>query len=226
MKKLPDHSPKTSAWDDILKRMDFDSQVSGHVPNLPQFSPKDGTWEKIAAELESKKIVPIWMPWSAAAGVVAILLLAMFGLKNSNEEIEKQPLTSELPAKSAQRTAETASPEPLTQGEIAEANPKTIPQKPTSEKKPEPMVAIIEVPEMSLPEVELWQSKNISLQLPEEQSKDSVPAKTLHQVSISWSKIKPGLQVKTSFGRAEAELEQKPQASTDRRAPLTLEINN
>ena len=226
MKKLPDHSPKTCAWEDLLKKMDFDTQVSGHLPNLPQFSPKDGTWEKIAAELESKKIVHIWIPWSAAAGVVAILLLAAFWLKNSNQDVKKQYLTSELPAKSARRTAEPASPEPLTQGEIAEANPKTIPQKPTSEKKPEPMVAIIEVPEMTLPEVELWHSKNISLQLPEEQSKDSVPAKTLHQVSISWSKIKPGLQVKPSFGRAEAELGQKPQASTDRINPLTLEINN
>ncbi len=226
MKKLPDHSPKTSSWDDILKRMDFDSQVSGHLPNLPQFSPKDDTWERIAAELESKKTVPIWMPWSAAAAVVAILLLAAFWLKSSNQDIQKQQLTSGLPAMSAQRNAEPASPEPLTKVEITEANSKSIPQKPTPKKKPEQMVAIIEVPEMTLPEVELWQSKNISLQLPEEQSKDSVPAKTLHQVSISWSKIKPGLQVKTSFGRAEAELGQKPQASTDRIDPLNEEKNN
>ena len=226
MKKLPDHSPKLSAWEDLQKRMDFDSQVSGHVPNLPQFSPKNGSWEKIAAELDSKKIVTNWMPWSTAAAVVAILLLFAFWLKSPNQNLKKQRLTSKLSTMAVQRTDETASLETTILGELAEGNSKIIPQKPTLEKEPERIVAIIEVPEMTLPEVELWQSKNISLQLPTEQSKDSAQAKTLHQVSISWSKTKPGPHVKTSFGRTETDLGQKPQASTDRKSSLTLEINN
>jgi hypothetical protein len=226
MNKLSDHSPKTSAWEDLLKRMDFDSQVSGHLPNLPQFSPKDDTWERIAAELDPKKVVPIWMPWSISAAVVAILLLAVFWLNSSNKDIEKQQLTSERAAKSPQNTSETEPPESSRTSEITEVNSKNLPQKTTPEKKSKRMVNLIEAPEMTLPEVEFWQSKNISLQLPEKQTKDSVPAKTLHQVSIYWSKIKPGLQVKTSFGRAETELGQKPQASTDRIDPLNEEKNN
>lgn len=225
MKKLPDHSPKTSAWEDLLKKMDFDSQVSGHLPNLPQFSPKDGTWERIAAELGPKKVVPIWMPWSAAAAV-AILLLAVFGLNSSNKDKQRQQLTSERAPKSDQKNLETVSPESSSPGEIAEAIPKNFSQKPTLKKKPERLEEIVEVPEMNLPEIELLQSKNISLQLPEEQTKDRIPAKTLHQVSISWTKIKPGLQVKTSFGRTEDELGQKPQASADRIEPFTIGINN
>ena len=49
---------------------------------------------------------------------------------------------------------------------------------------------------------------------------------TLHQVSVYWTKTKPGFQVKTTFGRKEAELGQKPQASAETAGPLVLEINN
>jgi hypothetical protein len=70
------------------------------------------------------------------------------------------------------------------------------------------------------------QSKNLSLQLPETEAPETQIQKTMHQVTISWSKIKPGLQVKTSFGRMESELGQKPQASVQTIEPLKLGDGN
>src|SRR5690606_1661268 len=121
---------------------------------------------------------------------------------------------------------ETTPSESITTAEIVELSTDDLSPAIAGGDKPERFVRVIEAPKMTLPEVVLSQSKSISLERPETQMQESVPPQTLHQVSISWNKIKPGLQVKTSFGRAEAELEPKQQASTGDLTPLKVDIYN
>lgn len=221
MKKLPDHSPKASAWEDLLKKGTFESQLENHLPTLPQFAPQDAAWERITAELDRKKVIPLWIRWSAAAAVIAILLFSLISINRTDNGIEKQELLTENPAEIDNSAIPVVPSEVPTNKE-----PITDISEKASEKKVKRSVEIIEVPKMTLPDFELSQSKNLSLEIPETKAPEAQIQKTLHQVSISWSKIKPGLQVKTSFGRRESELGQKPQASATENSQIKLEINN
>ncbi len=226
MKKLPEHSPKASAWEDLLKKASFESQLENHLPTLPQFAPQDAVWEKITAELDRKKVVPIWLRWSAAAAVIAILLFSLISIFRTEDKIQDQVLLSEKPIEVGNSTVVAVPSETPTNTENIAANAENAPLKFSPEEKPKRSIEIIEAPKMTLPDLELSQSKNLSLKIPKTIVPEAQVQKTLHQVSISWSKIKPGLQVKTSFGRSESELGQKPQASTTQNSQITLEINN
>lgn len=217
MKKLPDHSPKASAWEDLLKKGTFESQLENHLPTLPQFAPQDAAWERITAELDRKKVIPLWIRWSAAAAVIAILLFSLISINRTDNGIEKQELLTENPAEIDNSAIPVVPSEVPTNKE-----PITDISEKASEKKVKRSVEIIEVPKMTLPDFELSQSKNLSLEIPETKAPEAQIQKTLHQVSISWSKIKPGLQVKTSFGRRESELGQKPQASATENSQIDL----
>lgn len=226
MKKLPEHSPKHDTWERILSRGEFESQLDTHLPNLPQYQPKQLTWERITEKLDQKKATPVWIPWSIAAAVVAILFLTGIDQEWIGKEAkELSPLTNrqndapnpdiQIPFEEKAQVAEMESTNPENE---AKDSPK---------RKPAPRaIETIEVPKMALPELNLAQTGNLSLEIQESQILEPSPPKTLHQVSVSWSKIKPGLQVKTTFGRKEAELGQKPQASADPAGQLILEINN
>lgn len=225
MKKLPEHSPRPSAWDEILKKGEFDSQLGPHLSKLPQFSPQDAAWERITAELDRKKVIPIWVRWATAAAVLAILLLSALSLDKSGDAIREQQPVAENPTEKENVAVEVVPSESPKIEETVALNSEKV-RNATSSRKTKRTMEVIEVPKMTLPELELSQSKNLSIEIPERQIHESSPTKTLHQVSISWSKIKPGLQVKTSFGRMGSELGQKPQASATENSQITLEINN
>jgi hypothetical protein len=226
MKKLPEYSPKASAWEDLLKKVSFERQLGNHLPTLPQFAPQDAVWEKITAELDRKKVVPIWLRWSAAAAVIAILLFSLISKFRTDDKFQDQELLSEKPIEVGNSSLEAVPFETPTSTETVAANAENAPLKFYPEEKSKRSIEIIAAPKLTLPDLELSQSKNLSLKIPERIVPEAQVQKTLHQVRISWSKIKPGLQVKTPFGRTESELQQKPQASTTQNSKITLEINN
>ncbi|WP_026968616.1 hypothetical protein [Algoriphagus terrigena] len=226
MKKLPEHSPKASAWEDLLKKGTFESQLDNHLPTLPQFAPQDAAWERITAELDRKKVIPVWIRWTAAAAAIAIPLFSLISIDRTGNEIEKQELLTENPAEIDNSAVEVTPSQAPTNKEPINTISEKAPEKFPPKKKTKRSIEIIEAPKMTLPDIELSQSKNLSLKIPETKAPEAQIQKTLHQVSISWSKIKPGLQVKTSFGRRESELGQKPQASAPENSQIMLEINN
>ncbi|OOG75202.1 hypothetical protein [Algoriphagus sp. A40] len=226
MKKLPEHSPKASAWEDLLKKGTFQSQLDNHLPTLPQFAPQDAAWEKITTELDRKKVIPLWIRWSAAAAVIAILLFSLFSINRTEEKIQDAELLTENPVEIDNSAVEVVPSEVPTSKETFTSSAENAPGKFSPKKKTKRSIEIIEAPKMTLPELELSQSKNQSLIIPETKVPEAKIQETLHQVSISWSKIKPGLQIKTSFGRMESGLGQKPQASSNENSQITLEINN
>ncbi|GAA0880761.1 hypothetical protein GCM10009119_37310 [Algoriphagus jejuensis] len=226
MKKLPEHTPKASTWEDLLKKADFESQLNNHLPSLPNFAPQDGAWEKITAELDRKKFIPIWVRWSAAAAVAGIFLAFLISLNRSVDPMQDQELLTDNPIEIDNSAVEVLPSDlPIVADAFAE-NTENAPFQISPKKKVKRTTETIEAPKMGLPEIDLSLSKNLSLEIPEKQIQESTPPKTLHQVSISWSKIKPGLQVKTSFGRMGSELGEKQQASTHHLGQLTVEIDN
>ena len=88
MKKLPEHSPKESTWEDLLKKGTFETQLKNHLPTLPQFAPQDPAWERITAELDRKKVIPIWLRWSAAVAVIAILWFSLISINGTDDKIQ------------------------------------------------------------------------------------------------------------------------------------------
>lgn len=226
MKKLPEHTPKVSAWVDLLKKGEFNSQLDDHLTKLPVFSPREDAWKKITMELDREKVVPIWVRWSAAAAVAAILLLSGLFLTKSGDHIQDQEQLAESPVEIDNTAVQAVTDEPSNTAETFVVNDENVASELSPKKKVKRSVEIIQVPKMTLPDLALSQSKNLSLQLPATKAPEPQIQKTLHQVSISWSKIKPGLQVKTSFGRMEADLGQKPQASAAESGQITVEINN
>ena len=213
MKKLPEHSPKASAWEDLLKKGTFENQLDSHLPTLPQFAPQDAAWERITAELDRKKVIPIWIRWSAAAAAIAILLFSLISIDRTDEKIQDREVLTENPVEIDNSAVEVLPSEAPNVKETITASVENAPQKSSPKRKTKRSMEIIEAPKMTLPDIELSQSKNVTLKIPEPKAPEAQIQETLHQVSISWSKIKPGLQVKTSFGRMESELGQQPKAS-------------
>jgi hypothetical protein len=225
MKNLPEHNPKPSAWDEILKKGKFESQLESHLSRLPQFSPEDTAWERITAELDRQRVIPIWIRWGTAAAVVAILLLSALSLDKSADSIQEQQPVAENPTERDKTVAEAVTSESSKTEETSALKIKSATNA-ISKTKTNRTMEVIEAPKIPLLEIELLQPKNPSLEIPEKPIQEPIPPKTLHQVTVSWSKIKPGLQVKTSFGRMESELAEKPRASSNQIKRLTLEINN
>jgi|GEM_PF-1003898 len=229
MKKLPEHDPKQSAWDDLMKRRDFDSQLSGHLPNLPQYFPKDAAWERITGELDRKKIIPIYIRWGVAAAIASILFLS--GITQNWFVGETQPKLNQ--GYISINKTENQATENQIQPFVTHPDPGIISQKleksssEFSKEKTTPRSEdVIEVPKITLPAIEQSHTSKLSLEIIKMETQVQAPQKTLHQVSISWSKIKPGIQLKTPFGRQESELGQKSQASLDQIGHVILELHN
>lgn len=227
MKNLKEHSPNPDSWERILQQGQFENQLANHLDRLPQFSPNEESWEKITGAMDRKKILPIWIKWSVAASLIGSLIVAGLVLSKFDNDQETQLLsvqnTEIFPENSV---SDSISIEPSRSVQAIESNGNI------SEKKVLPKITTkgpvknIEVPRIGIPELKPNISENLFLSLPEPQITEPSQQKTLHQVSISWSKIKPGLQISTPFGRKEIDPTTKTQAATITPSQITLEINN
>jgi hypothetical protein len=227
MKNLKDHTPKADSWERILKQSEFDNQLANHLDRLPQYSPNEDTWRRITGVMDSKRIVAIWLKWGAAASIIGVLIVAGIALSRFDKDEETQLLSIQNSEVSAGNVAkDSISIEPSGSFQPIEHST-NIPEKKIQAKiTTKRTVEIIEVPKISLPELKPTISENLSITTPEPQFTEPIQPKTLHQVSISWSKIKPGLQVTTSFGRKEINPTTETQASNASASQITIEINN
>lgn len=220
MKNLPEHTPRANSWEHILGENNFDSQYRRLIADLPTYTPKATSWDKINAALDKKQVVSPWFYWAAASAVIG-LLLGVGILEQDFEKTQDKALSS-VDLKKAEQAIVPKQTEESTIARVLETSP-AVAQKRKTERK---INEAIEIQRIALPDVKLSPDETLSLELPKTPPTESAPLQTLHQVSISWSKIKPGLQVKTSFGRMESELGQKPQASAHHVGQLTVEIDN
>lgn len=230
MKNLKDLTPNPDSWERILQQSQFENQLANHLDRLPQYSPNEESWEKITGAMDRKRTIPVWVKWGVAASIAGFLIIA--GISVSKIESDpKSQLSQVLPEQTSdysqenqsENTSETLPSEAFLPNESAQNTSKesVVLKRPTKRK-----VEIIEIPKINLPELKPNISENLSITIPEPQPFEPNPAKTLHQVSISWSKIKPGLQVTTTFGRKEINPTTKTQASANSQSQITLEINN
>ncbi len=236
MKKLPDHLPKDNSWDKILEKGTFENQLNSLIPDLPVFEPNSNSWAKIEAKIAQDQPKPVfWLRKVAAVLLVFLIGLAWVishqsssdksittetNLLSETEQITEPVTVTPVIPKSETSENVPSNESPKTQ--ISESQHAVVPQKKTAD--PVPIIAL-ELPELEIPKPEIKRpelaqiSKASGAALPEER-------KTLHQVSISWRKTKPGLKVTTSFGKMESELAPQPSASTSQTNQLILEINN
>ncbi len=230
MKNLKDHTPNSDSWEKILQQGQFESQLVNHLKNLPQFSPNEEAWQRITAEMDRKKTIPIWVKWSVAASILGFLLVGGISISRMDSNLENH-LTQVLPNQNSNGSEEIGSQDSITL-EPTQALPNVVSSQITStenhtlKSQINRNQEIIEVPKISLPELHLSATEKLSLHLPEPQKAEPIQPKTLHEVTISWNKIKPGLHVKTPFGRKEMDSANKTQASTNTTSQITLEINN
>lgn len=228
MKNLKDHSPNPDSWEKIVQRSDFESQLGNHLTRLPQYSPNEEAWERITSEMDRKKTIPFWIKCSVAASLLGFLLVGGMGLKNLNSDVDNK--TQDLVTENNIEPAEIERRESTLESSQSTSSTVTtieFPLEASTQTKPVTRkVEVIEIPKINLPELTPNHLDNLSISLPEEKISEPSKLKTLHEVSISWSKHKPGFQVKTSFGRNEGIPSPQPQASTPPPRPLILEINN
>lgn len=223
-------------WSKIQDRKNFDSQVKMHLPNLPKREPKIDLWESIEEQLDSKKpvVIPIWRYGLVAASlalVLSVIAILFFQLDSQNSvsdlitavqvEIPKYN-PSDLKSDSETKLAVEidTSPEVFTPKEKAETSPeKTI-------KENSRVKESIKIPEIDLPELEFslpsTLAENFQGDLIKEEERE-----TLHQVSISWNKLKPRMKILPGFGKQNLDLGNQQQASANQsKGQLTIEIKN
>lgn len=220
MKNLPEHTPKADAWEKILGQGDFDAQCSRLLSDLPIYSPKASSWNRIETALDKKRTLSPWIYWAAASAVMGLLLgVGMFNWSFENKK--GQMLSSIDSAKEEQVFA----PEETEESTTISAT-ETIPT--ASEKKQTKRQATeaIQIQKIALPDIKFSPAESLSLALPDTPLAESSPPPTLHQVRISWTKIKPSMQVRTTFGRMDSEQPDKQQASTPKVEHLSIDINN
>jgi hypothetical protein len=227
MKNLKEYTPKSDTWGKILQQSEFENQLANHLDRLPQFSPNEESWEKITGAMDRKRILPIWIKWSVAASLFGSLIVAGLVLSKIDNDQETQSLSvqnTEIFPENSVSDSISIEPSRSIQAIDSKGN---IPQNKVSPKIiTKRTVENIEVPRISIPDLKPNISENLVLSLPEPQITEPSQQKTLHQVSISWSKIKPGLQVTTPFGRKELDPTTKTQAATIPPSHITVEINN
>lgn len=177
--------------------------------------------------MDRKRILPISIKWGVAAAVIGILIVSGLVFSKFDNDQETQLLSVQnTKILSENSVSDSISIEPSRSVQAIEYSG-NIPEKKISPKiTTKRHVENIEVPKISLPELKPNISKNLSLSLPEPQMTEPSQPKTLHQVSISWSKIKPGLQITTPFGRKEIDPTNKTQASNASESQIILEKNN
>lgn len=220
MKNLPEHSPKADAWEKILGQGDFDTQCGRLLSDLPMYSPKESSWEKIEAELDRKRTLSPWIYWAAASVVVGLMLGV--GIFIPSFESKKDDVLSGIDSTKVEQVFAPEKIEETALTEAVEILPKAIEERKTKRQA----TGAIQIQKIPLPEVKFSTDETLSLVLPESSPSESAPAPTLHQVRISWNKIKPSMQVRTTFGRADAEQSQKQQASTPKAEHISIDINN
>ncbi len=220
MKNLPEHSPKADAWEKILGQGDFDTQCGRLLSDLPMYSPKESSWEKIEAELDRKRTVSPWIDWAAASAVIGLLLGV--GIFIPSFESKKDDMLSSL---DSEKVNQVFAPEKTEESPTISAT-ETIPTVPEKRQTKRQATEEIQIQKIPLPEVKLSPNETLSLVLPESSPSESAPAPTLHQVRISWTKIKPSMQVRTTFGRMDSEQPDKQQASAPKTEHISIDINN
>ncbi|WP_339877034.1 hypothetical protein [uncultured Algoriphagus sp.] len=226
---MKEYSPKPDLWSKIQQRKDFDSQVKEHIPNLPVKMPKADLWDAIEKELDQKTpIIPLWKYGMAAAAIALILAFSGIAYFELGEKEAETQLITEVSLPPTE--IETINTNPKAKTESENLKPDLIKaetpilSKPIQSSTLRETITPIETPELNLADLSIentFVSELIILPAPEIE-----PPKTLHQVTISWSKIKPKMQITTGFGRQESELNQKQQASADQKAQVTIDINN
>lgn len=231
MKNLKDHTPKADSWEKILQQGQFENQLANHLDRLPQFFPNERTWERITSEMDRKKAIPIWMKWGIAASILGFLIAGGVSLSKMESKLENQ-ITQVLPNQNSNATKANESQNAITIEPTQDSSPIELSNILSTEeigtkRRTKRTIEAIKVPKIDLSElIELNSSENLSLSIPEPQRTEPNQPKTLHQVNISWSKIKPGLQVTTPFGRKEIDPTTKTQAATIPPSQITIEINN
>lgn len=224
---MKEYNPKPDLWSKIQQRKDFDLQVKEHVSNLPEKMPKADLWSAVERELDQKKpVIPLWKYGMVAASIGLILTLAGIAyLEFGETDVKHQMVAGENTP-----STELIMPEekPITETELAlNTTEETQLEKPNTNISPKhpvsrETIAPIKLPKLDLADLTIENTYVMELIIPPATAHET--PKTLHQVSISWSKIKPGIQLKTPFGRQESELGQK--ASIDQASQVILEINN
>ena len=226
---MKEYSPKPDLWSKIQQRKDFDSQVKEHIPNLPVKMPKADLWDAIEKELDQKTpIIPLWKYGMAAAAIALILAFSGIAYFELGEKEEETPLITEVSLPPTE--IETIDTNPKAETESENLKPDLIKaetpilSKPRQSSTQRETITPIETQELNLSDLSIENTFVSELIIPP--AAEVEPPKTLHQVTISWSKIKPKMQITTGFGRQDPELNQKQQASTDQKAQVTIDINN
>jgi len=228
--ELPELTPKPDSWDKIMHQADFESQLGNHLSRLPQYSPNEEAWGKITGKMDRKKTVPIWIKWSVAASILGFLCIAglstnRFGKNNESKNQELQTslsLDSELEKVGQDSTVTEPLQSRLLMESAIGSTLEAIPEKIITRRN----VELIGLPKINLPELEPTHLENIHLKPREKQTSENSQPKTLHQVSISWSKIKTGFQVKTPFGEKGLDPTNQTQAASQPSQHITIQINN
>lgn len=221
---MKNYNPKLDLWTKIQQQKDFDAQVKMHAANLPERMPKADLWSNIESELDRKTpVIPLWKYGMAAASIALILALSGIAYLQFGEKEVEQQVVSEVSRSGPELTDvdENKVSEEMSDLGITQRNEPIILKSkklPISREKTIP----IEIEKLDLTELSIEntfiQELKISLAPVQE------APKTLHQVSISWSRIKPRLQVKTQFGQQE--LVQSTQAAVDPIGQVSIKINN
>mgnify|MGYP000212251546 CR=1 FL=1 len=97
-KNWKEYSPREDAWDKIMQKKDFDSQLSKNLNELPEHSPSDFAWNRIEEKLEDKKKGFVWRPFLIAASLTGLFLLAFYQIRQGTVIIDSQQQTDELMA--------------------------------------------------------------------------------------------------------------------------------
>lgn len=223
-------------WSKIQDRKIFDSQVKMHLPNLPKREPKIDLWESIEEQLDSKKpvVIPIWGYGLVAASLALVLSVSafLFFQRDSNNS-DYDLLTDvqvEIPKSNPSDQKSDSEPKLLVETETSLEVIQPIEKKKTSPEKTikeSPRVKeSVKIPEIDFPELDLslpsTLAENFQGTLGKEEERE-----TLHQVSISWNKLKPRMKILTGFGKQKLDLGDQQQASVNQpKSQLTIEIKN
>lgn len=223
-------------WSKIQDRKNFDYQVKMHLPNLPKREPKIDLWKSIEEELDSKKpvVIPIWRYGLMAASLALVLsvsaiLFFQLDTKNSDSDLITD-VQVEIPKSNP--NDQKSDTEPMLPVEI-DSSPEIIQSIEKAETSPEITIKeshrdrdSIRVPEIDLPDLEFSLPSTLAENFQDDLEKEE-ERKTLHQVSISWNKLKPRMKILTGFGKQNLDLGNQQQASANQsKGQLTIEIKN
>jgi len=97
-KNWKEYSPREDAWDKIMQRKNFDSQLDKNLKELPSHSPSDLVWTRIEQKLENKKRAFVWRPFVIAASLTGLFILAFYLIRQGTVVIEAPEQKNKLMA--------------------------------------------------------------------------------------------------------------------------------